>query len=353
MERFHAFDAFKFGFRALIKNPLLFLMAYIYSQILWIFGVFISFLIVYPFFMPIIELVYRIIDLIKKVFVSGLFGGLLGGGSPFKGLGKITEGASSIGGIFGEVVEKTAGGVGKIAGGVGEAVGGVGKIATKGFGLLGQGTKLLALYSSAKEIIAELANNPQFFLLFLMGLFLFSLLLKMLYDLIVFGWIRFSLKYYDASTSSIKSFFCKPLSLLKYAIATSVFSLIIILPYFLMGVFYLIPSRFLMFLGDFFAFGLSLYLICKLWFYSYFIADKNYDVVESLRASWVVPGTFLNISMLLLLLSASVLVGLLLMWLLPAMIALPIAAILVTVFWLVTWPAFAYLYRKLTVQKVL
>lgn len=322
MKHLPCIKAIKFGFKTLFKNPLFFILAVIVSKLLLFVGLAISFLIALPFFMPLIDFIYRIIDILKKGLMTGFM----------KGLGAGAAGSAMRGG-------------GMPFGGGGGLIGGIGK----GGLLKGAAGSVLQTIANLKAIIAEILENPWMFVLFAIGVLIFLLLARMVYDFIILGWTRISFDFASKGSSSLKSLFSNLCVFFKYFIATILFSIVVWLPFVVVGMFLLLTKMgsTACMIGYSLSTLMSLYFGFKFWFYGYFIVDKDAGIMGSLKKSFNVVGAVTHLMILFVLLSVVAFVFYLIASMLPFIAGLSVFALAAAMLWIVGYLSVGFLYREL------
>jgi len=193
-------------------------------------------------------------------------------------------------------------------------------------------------------ILLSLLSLREFFKNISLLNFSFSLLITILEMIFSLGFIKIALKFYDNEKPEIYDVF-----FFKYRIFLKVF---------LASILYLIVV----------VFGLLLLIVpgiifaIRLWFFEYFIVDKNLGVIESLKKSWeITKGNALNLFFFLILLALinilgflALIIGLFLLipilFLAPAFVYQKFLALIIGLFLLIPilFLAQAFVYRKLS-----
>jgi len=342
MKKIYTFEAIKFGFVTFFKNPLFFLLAFMVSKLIWVTGLLIGFFLAMPFlshFLRFAEKTYlKVLEVIPELNVKAIFA---------EGVKKaVTGGATNSGGIFGAVggffkgVANT-GPLGMITQGVSGVAKGIGKA-------------LLEKLEELKEILNEVLAHKILFVYLFIGLFLFLLIARMTYDFIMIGWARFSLDFYDKGKSSLKYLLPRPSMLIKYMLATLLFFGISCIPSAAFLWLYLFISFFMpvsfpvAVIGYLIALVCSWYLMLRLWFYPYYLVDKQVGVLESLKQSYDLGIGFVSVAISLVGFGLILGIPLWISFSFPHVATFFILGIILAIVWMASWVSYAFLYKKLS-----
>lgn len=349
MKKIYAIEAFRFGFKTFFKNPLFLLVAFLITKLIGATGLLLSILISMPFFLPLLRAVSKIIGLVKHILAI-IINKLL----PLKTLlaGGMKEGVSTAGGIS----DSGGGLLGGLFGGIGKAVKGVVPLAKAGKKLIGAKdavSDVIAHGEDIKEVALNVLKNPWILSLFISGIIVFIILIKLLYDYIILGWTNMSLDFSKQDKSSFSSLFTKPKLFFRYFVATMFFSIIILFPSNIMFIISPLPKGFI--IGLILFIIVSTYLTLSFWFYPYFLIDKNSCILESFGLSYRLQGSFINLFLLYLIILAIILpitvISILLIHIFGFFISWFIFAVSIAIMWIIAFLSTAYLYTRLNIEK--
>ena len=367
MKKIYAAEAFKFGFKTLFKNPLFFLWSFLLTKLVWVVGLFISFLITLPFFYPIFKVVSKVVGLVKHIIhvfmdkiwpLKSLLSGELKEGlqSLTEGIGKAAAGGGETAAPAG-AAEGVGGALGGLFGGFGKMVKGIAPLASAGTKLAGAGkavSGVIEQLKDAKAVVFEMLRSPWMLILFVLGIFIFTVLVRFLYDYLMLGWTKISVDFSRRDTSEVSSLFARPLLFLRYFIATVFFGFAVFLPASLMFIISPLPKGF--FLGLLLYTIVAIYLTLKFWFYPYFLVDKKACVLESFGSSFRLKGGALNLILLYLIIIAIMLpitiISIFMFKLLGLFLSWLFFGFWVAVMWIVGFLSTANLYAKLSAEEV-
>ncbi|MFC1842854.1 hypothetical protein ACFLYU_04310 [Candidatus Dependentiae bacterium] len=358
MKKIFAIEALRFGFKSFFKNPIFFVLAFVVSKLIWIMGFCLSFLISLPYFIHLINFVLKIFNQIKGLIAEFSIQNIV---SEFakpviKNLGfGVFDKVNVVGGFvkeMGQVVKGAAKVPLQVVKGAAEITP-IAKVVKSMSGITAIRQKVDAALYEIKGILAEIMQSKFLFLFFIIGVIVFFVCVKMVYDFIMLGWARMSLGIYDRKSGSIRSLFSRPGIWIKYVIATLLFLLISIVPSLIYFWFYLLITyfvripQFIAYVGYAGAFIASWYLILRLWFYPYYLVDENIGSVASLQKSYNLGLGFLNVIISLFVFAVILGIPLLFVVLFPNVLTVTIFGVFLAIIWMSSWVSYAYMYRKL------